>query len=357
MNSSDKQKSRTSARTSSQSPWLAAWYGASRWTFLLLPLVWIFVGLANLRRFWMLRYTQKRLVTPVIVIGNISVGGTGKTPLLISLVKWLQQQGFNPGVISRGYGGKAGHYPYLVDATSTAAEAGDEPITIFQQTGCSVCVGADRIAAARLLEDQSCDILVSDDGLQHYRLARDIEIAVVDGQRGLGNGWRLPVGPLREPKSRLKTVDWVVVNSPRKDFVITGLEDVFYVPMQICAQHCINLQSGNIISAQELSVTPVNAVAGIGNPQRFQNTLAELGIAAELHEFPDHHVYSPDDFRFANSWPLVMTEKDAVKCRNFAQSNWFYVPIVARLPESFWLALQQKLERICAQKKSLFQSK
>lgn len=357
MNSPDKETPVASGSATKQNPWLAAWYGKRSWTFLLLPVLVIFVSIAHLRRYWIQRYTQKRLVTPVIVVGNISVGGTGKTPLLIALVKWLQQQGFNPGVISRGYGGKASHYPFLLNATSTAAEAGDEPVTIYQQTGCAVCVGADRVAVAKILEDENCDILLSDDGLQHYRLGRDIEIAVVDGQRGLGNGWRLPVGPLREPAARLKTVDWVVVNSPADNFVLPGLEDLFYVPMQICAQEFINLQSGEKVSAAEFASVRVNAVAGIGNPQRFRNTLTELGIAAELHEFPDHHAYTASDFQFANNSPVVMTEKDAVKCREFAQPQWFYVPISASLPDSFWLGFQQKLERICAQKKTLFKSK
>lgn len=357
MNSPDKQAPVSFNSANSQNAWLAAWYGKRVWTFLLLPLLVVFIALANARRHWILRYTQKRLVTPVIVVGNISVGGTGKTPLLIALVKGLQQKGFNPGVISRGYGGKTSHYPYLLDDGSTAAEAGDEPVTIYQQTGCAVCVGPDRVAAARLLEDQNCDILLSDDGLQHYRLGRDIEIAVVDGQRGLGNGWRLPVGPLREPKSRLKTVDWVVVNSPADNFALPGLEDLFYVPMQICAQELINLQSGEKISAAEFGSMRINAVAGIGNPQRFQNTLTKLGITAELHAFPDHHAYTASDLQFANNLPVVMTEKDAVKCREFAQPNWFYLPIAASLPDSFWQALLQKLERICEQKKTIFKSK
>ncbi|HEY0892030.1 MAG TPA: tetraacyldisaccharide 4'-kinase, partial [Cellvibrio sp.] len=235
--------------------------------------------------------------------------------------------------------------------------AGDEPVAIYRQTGCAVCVGADRVAAARVLEDENCDILLSDDGLQHYRLARDIEIAVVDGQRGLGNGWRLPVGPLRESKARLKTVDWVVVNSPADNFVLPGLADLFYVPMQICAQDFINLQSGEKISATEFNSTRVHAVAGIGNPQRFQDTLTQLGITAELHAFPDHHTYNASDLQFANNVPVVMTEKDAVKCREFAQPHWFYLPIVANLPDSFWQALLQKLERICEQKKTIFKSK
>lgn len=337
--------------------WLAAWYGSRRWSLWLLPLTGLFILLAGVRRFWLVRYAPRKLATPVIVVGNISAGGTGKTPLLIALVKWLQQQGFNPGVISRGYGGKAPNYPYLLDRISTATEAGDEPLTIFQQTGCAVCVGSDRLAVARLLEDQSCDILLSDDGLQHYRLRRDIEIAVVDGQRGLGNGWRLPVGPLREPASRLKNVDWVVVNSPQSDFVLSGLEDLFYVPMQIHAQDFINLQSGERVSNVHFNGAQLNAVAGIGNPQRFQATLRQLGVESSLRIFPDHHAYTLGDLKFNNDLPVVMTEKDAVKCKAFAQSNWFYVPINASLPDNFWVAFQQKITRIFEQKKELFKLK
>jgi tetraacyldisaccharide 4'-kinase len=337
--------------------WLAAWYGPRRWTFWLLPLMGLFVLLAKARRFWLLRYSAKKLATPVIVVGNISVGGTGKTPLLITIVKWLQQQGFNPGVISRGYGGNAPHYPYLLNAASTAAEAGDEPVTIAQQAGCAVCVGSDRIACARLLEDEGCDILLSDDGLQHYRLPRDIEITVVDGQRGLGNGWLLPVGPLREPASRLKNVDWVIVNSPADNFVLLGMEDLFYIPMDIEPQDFINLRTGEKVNSARFSDTQVNAVAGIGNPQRFQQTLSALGIQSSLQAFSDHHAYTSDDLVFDNDLPIIMTEKDAVKCKGFAQPNWFYLPINARLPDTFWPAFQQKITRVCEQKKELLKFK
>lgn len=356
LNSPDFQSS-TKPRQSKEDSWLAAWYGPRRWTLWLLPLMGLFVLLATIRRLWLLRYASKKLATPVIVVGNISVGGTGKTPLLIALAKWLQQQGFNPGIISRGYGSKAPHYPYLLDASSSAVEAGDEPITIFQQTGCAVCVGSDRIASARLLEDEGCDILLSDDGLQHYRLARDIEIAVVDGQRGLGNGWRLPVGPLREPASRLKDVDWVIVNSPSEYFALSGLEGLFYIPMYIEPQDFINLQSGEKINSAHFNNAQVNAVAGIGNPQRFQQTLAALGVQSSLRHFSDHHAYRPDDLVFGNDLPVIMTEKDAVKCKAFAQSNWFYLPISASLPDTFWPAFQQKIMRIVEQKKAPFKFK
>lgn len=342
-------------RNNPQNTWLNAWYGKSRWTFWLLPVMWLFVLLSGLRRFWILRYQQKHLPTPVVVVGNISVGGTGKTPLIIALVKWLQQQGYNPGVISRGYGGNVPCYPYLINSASTALEAGDEPITIFQQTNTPVVVGPDRIASGKVLEDQGCDILLSDDGLQHYRLGRDIEIAVVDGQRGLGSGWRIPVGPLREPASRLKKVDWVIVNSPRDDFVLSAgdSEPLFYVPMQIQPAQFVHLPSGNQIASTDLP-TCINAVAGIGNPQRFVDTLQALGFEPQLHAFPDHHAFTLDDLAFNDNLPVVMTEKDAVKCREFAQKNWFYLPVVAELPDSFWSAFAQKLERINALKKSRF---
>ncbi len=338
-----------------QGSWLAAWYGSARWTFWLLPLMWVFIVLAGLRRFWVLRYQKKDLPTPVIVVGNISVGGTGKTPLIIALVKRLQALGYHPGVMSRGYGGEAPAYPYLLTTASTAKEAGDEPLAIFQQTNVPVAVGADRIANGKLLEDQGCDILLSDDGLQHYRLGRDIEIAVVDGQRGLGNGWRLPVGPLRESVTRLKTVDWVVVNSPAVNFVLPAVngETLFFTPMQIQPGELIQLTSGKKIARADLP-NQITAVAGIGNPQRFVNTLAQLGFQVQLHAFSDHHHFVADDFKFANGLPIVMTEKDAVKCREFAQDNWFYLPVSAELPESFWLALAQKLERVIARKQSRF---
>jgi tetraacyldisaccharide 4'-kinase len=350
------QKSEPSAVANSHNSWLSAWYGKRRWTLVFFPVMILFILLAHSRRYFIERYMQKRLVTPVIVVGNISVGGTGKTPLLIALVKWLQQQGFTPGVISRGYGGKAAQYPYLLTDSSSPAEAGDEPVTIFQQTGCCVCVGADRVAVAKVLEDQNCDILLSDDGLQHYRLGRDIEFAVVDGQRGVGNGWRLPVGPLREPLTRLQEVDWVVVNSPSENFSLLGLSDFFYVPMQIQGQEIVNIKSGESVSAEYFFSRQVNAVAGIGNPQRFQNTLKQLGIIASLHDFPDHHSYSLEDLSFDSDAPIIMTEKDTVKCRGFAQPHWYYLPVHAKLPDSFWIAFQQKLERVCLQKKQLFNS-
>lgn len=340
--------------STSQQAWLDAWYGSRRWTLWLLPLTWIFVTISALRRWWLCRYRQTVLSTPVIVVGNISVGGTGKTPLLIALVAYLQRQGFTPGVISRGYGSKAPSYPYLLDQSSTPELAGDEPLSIFQRTYCAVCIDSDRVAAARLLEDQGCDILVSDDGLQHYRLGRDIEIAVVDGKRVLGNGFRLPVGPLRESVSRLTTVDWVVANTPSNNFLKDKIPGLFFIPMAIQTQSFINLGSGEQYSLDYFSGRQLHAVAGIGNPERFYTSLQQLGVSPIVHTFPDHHAYAENDLLFAGDLPLVMTEKDAVKCRRFAQPNWFYLSIDAQLPDFFWDALLVKIRKIRELKNSVF---
>lgn len=331
-------------------PWLDAWYAGARWTLWLLPLVPLFILLSNLRRWWLNNYQAVRLATPVIVVGNISVGGTGKTPLLIALVKYLQLQGYKPGVISRGYGGRASAYPYLLSDSSSAQEAGDEPMSIYRQTGCAVCVGPDRIASARLLEDAGCDLLLSDDGLQHYRLARDIEIAVVDGQRGLGNGFRLPVGPLREAASRLKTVDWIVVNSPTADFSLLDLDSSAYSTMEITPRCFVHLRSRATTAVDAFCGQVVHAVAGIGNPQRFFNTLAATGAQPIPHSFPDHQAYQASDFDFAEPLPVVMTEKDAVKCGAFAQENWFYLAIEAQLPEQFWRGFELKINKVIERK-------
>ena len=336
---------------SSQQAWLDAWYGARRWTLFLLPLMWIFIVASGVRRWWLCLFRQTRIKKPVIVVGNISVGGTGKTPLLISLVKYLQQVGLTPGVISRGYGGKAIQYPYLLDANATAAIAGDEPFSIWQRTACVVCVGPDRVACARLLEKQGCDILLSDDGLQHYRLGRDIEIAVVDGQRALGNGFRLPVGPLRESARRLKEVDWVVVNSPRDQFALPQLPDLMFVPMKINPQSLVHVQSGRLLPVEHFKGQTLHAVAGIGNPSRFYTSLHNLGMLTVEHKFPDHHPYQESDFEFAANKPVIMTEKDAVKCRAFAREHWYYLPVEAQLPDEFLLAFQARVREVIGQKK------
>jgi tetraacyldisaccharide 4'-kinase len=317
-----------------QTLWLNAWYGKRKWIFLLLPLMWLFRMLSGMRRFYLQRFKQQHVSIPVVVVGNISVGGTGKTPLLIALVKHLQSKGFTPGVISRGYGGEATHYPLLLDPTTRVHESGDEPLSIYQQTGCAVCVDVDRVAAARALEQLGCDILLSDDGLQHYRLGRSLEIVVIDGQRGLGNGFCLPVGPLREPPSRLTGVDMVVINSATQHLDLPVDQ---HFSMAIVPQAWYDVKYQHPFALHHLPAsTRVNAVAGIGNPQRFYSTLTDLGLVPVEHDFPDHHNYQEADFNFADSLPVVMTAKDAVKCQEFARDDWYYLAVGAQLPECFW---------------------
>lgn len=254
-----------------------------------------------------------------VVVGNITVGGSGKSPLLISLVKLLQRQGLTVGVVSRGYGGSDIATPQWVLPHSATAAVGDEAVMLARRCGCPVVVCADRVAAATaLLGRQAVNVLLSDDGLQHYRLRRDIEIAVVDAERGLGNGWLMPAGPLREPQWRLDTVDFVVRNGDTSGFVLepTGLHAV----------------SG--AQRQDLSAfrdQRVHAVAGIGHPQRFFNTLRELGIEVIEHAFGDHHQFSADDFKFQADSAVFMTEKDAVKCASLGLKNAWYVPVDALL--------------------------
>lgn len=331
--------------------WLTIWYGNSKWAYCLLPLTWLFCGISLLRNYYLTHFAQQAIAVPVVVVGNISVGGTGKTPLLIALVHYLQERGHTPGVVSRGYGGKAPHYPYLLDETTSALQSGDEPLLIFTATKCRVCVAPDRVAAATLLVQQGCSIILSDDGLQHYRLGRDIEIAVVDGVRLFGNQHCLPMGPLREPRSRLQRVDLVVVNNPQQD---QALSEQFSYGMHIVPGAWRQLDNQALIPLNELSFdSNPYAVAAIGNPQRFFNTLDSLSLKFSPRAFADHHHFSPADFNFTGDTPVVMTEKDAVKCRGFAKKNWYSLLVAAQLSGFFWQAFQQKLDAVISVKKSI----
>jgi tetraacyldisaccharide 4'-kinase len=335
--------------------WLNAWYGKSQWVYGLLPLSWLFCGVSWLRKYYLINFLQQSISVPVIIVGNISVGGTGKTPLIISLVKYLQQRGHTPGVVSRGYGGVAPHYPYLINDLTQAQQSGDEPLLIFNATKCLVCVAPDRTAAAQLLVNQGCSIILSDDGLQHYRLARDLEIAVVDGVRLFGNEHCLPAGPLREPSARLKTVDLVVVNNPQPAQSFAGVMNGFPIhsfpihsfPMQIIPAAWRKIHNQKIISLQEFKVEQnLHAVAGIGNPQRFFDTLNSLSIPCQIHTFADHHKFTQMDFQCLQNEPVVMTEKDAVKCQHFAKENWYSLIVNAELNADFWQVFQQKLDSL-----------
>ncbi|BFM20469.1 tetraacyldisaccharide 4'-kinase [Gilvimarinus japonicus] len=328
-----------------EAKWLAAWYGKKRWVYALLPLEGLFRFFAAARRLILVRWQQKRVGLPVIVVGNISVGGTGKTPLIIALVNRLQARGLKVGVISRGYGSAAPRYPYVVSESSSAKEAGDEPLSIWRATGCAVCIDADRVAAARILKSAGCDVLLSDDGLQHYRLGRALEIAVVDAARGFGNGHCLPVGPLREPRSRLKKVDFVVVNQTSLESDVTYERG--YYNMRLQPKHWFKVKDLTRLPLDYLaSGAHVHAVAGIGNPDRFFATLGKLGLTPECHIYRDHHIFTRENFQFRQTLPVVMTSKDAVKCQSFAEPEWLALEVDAVLEKRFWPEFEHALDAL-----------
>lgn len=298
----------------------------------LLPLGLLFAGVARLRRaaytLGMLR--QHKLPVPVIVIGNISVGGTGKTPLTIYLASRLRQLGLRPGIVSRGYGGSA-QQPTCVTGDSPAALVGDEPILIARHSGCPVFVCRDRAAAgaALLAAHPDCNLLLCDDGMQHYQLARDLEIAVVDAARGFGNSLPLPAGPLREMPARLGKVSAIVTNGPG---TLPLPVEVPIFRMQLRGSHCYRLNAPHeTCAATELNRGKVMAVAGIGNPQRFFSQLHSLGLTAEHTAFADHHAFTPTDLAFPGYDTILLTEKDAVKCAGFKDDRIWVFPVSAEL--------------------------
>lgn len=306
------------------------WYGDHPLSPWLAPLGWCYAGFARLRR---LAYAAgflpvQRVPVPVIIIGNITAGGTGKTPLIIWLARHLLAAGRRPGIISRGYGGRAGKWPQQVRPDSNPFLVGDEPVLIARNTGCPVAVSPKRTVAAReLLEHRDIDVLLCDDGLQHLALRRDLEIVVVDGARRYGNGRCLPAGPLREPLARLESVDMVVTNGrpARNEY---GMQYAYGALHSVRDPECV-LEPGALRGRR------VHAVAGIGNPARFFSHLRGLDIRVIRHEFPDHHAYSPADLVFDEKLPVVMTEKDAVKCEAFAHDDTWYLPVRAVPGEAF----------------------
>ncbi|MCF7220583.1 tetraacyldisaccharide 4'-kinase [Marilutibacter chinensis] len=279
---------------------------------------------------------------PVVVVGNITVGGSGKTPLTIALVDRLREQGFTPGVASRGYGRDDAGQARWVDADTDPELGGDEPVLIAARTGAKVRVDRDRVAAARALVEAGCDIVICDDGLQHYRLARDIEIEVIDGRRRYGNGRLLPAGPLREPVERGAGCDFRVLNLG-EDREAGGGAGFGEWPMRLRCGEAIPLLGGRPRPLSAFAGQRVHAVAGIGDPERFFAMLRGLGIAVVPHAFPDHHAYSEADFEFGSRLPVLMTEKDAVKCTAFRTGLHFSVPVSAELPEGFWVALLDRI--------------
>ncbi len=326
-------RSRLPAMERRLSPLANAWYERSSWLALLTPFSWLYGSVAKRRRLSYLtgRKTPWRAPVPVIVVGNITAGGTGKTPFVIWLAEALTAMGFRPGVVSRGHGGSDTRRPVSVSAHSSAEAVGDEAPLLAARTGLPVVVCQDRVQAVQhLLEHADCDLVIADDGLQHYALARDVEIAVVDGHRGFGNRRLLPAGPLREPPSRLEEVDWVV-SSGRQSGVSEEESLLTVIPTRFVAVG----DTATSISVEDFigHYENVNAVAGIGNPGRFVQTLKELGLNPMLTAYPDHHVFDGGEVVFENDWPVVCTEKDATKLRALDDlpENLFYLEIGAEI--------------------------
>lgn len=285
---------------------------------LLVPLSWGFRLLAALRRlaYRIGLFRSVRLPVPVVVVGNPAVGGSGKTPLVLHLVTALRAAGFRPGVVSRGHGGHE-RAPRRIGPEADPGEHGDEPVVVARRSGCPVATGRDRPAAAKLLLDD-CDVVVADDGLQHLALARDIEIAVVDADIATGNTRLLPAGPLREPLSRLRHVDFVAVRGGARS-------EGRRFEVRAGAPRRLRDDTGTPGLAQWRGER-VHAVAGIGVPERFFSQLEQAGLVIERHPFPDHHRFTPAELDFGDDLAVLMTEKDAVKCRSFATDRMWYLP-------------------------------
>lgn len=319
---------------------LDTWYNQRWWAWLLWPLSYLYNVLFLLNAYWQRKHAVK-VAVPVIVIGNISVGGTGKTPMIIALACALQRKGVKVGIISRGYGSHAPYYPYRVRTGDTASIVGDEPLFIATSVHCPVVIGADRVKAVDYLLEifPETQLVLSDDGLQHYRLMRDMEVAVIDSVRGLGNHLCLPAGPLREPAGRLASVDWVVLNSHGEPLLhnVDDADKAIRVSLQPVAWRQLSTQ--RLRPLQPLpwgqETMHVKAIAGIGHPQRFFNTIKSLDIRSDNYAFDDHHVFSEQEFSHWRNDIVLMTEKDAVKCQAFAHKQCWSLVVDMPLPEYF----------------------
>jgi tetraacyldisaccharide 4'-kinase len=329
------------------------WYGdGAESAPVLRCLSWVYAAVVRARSAayaarWL---SSQRVGKPVVVVGNLTVGGTGKTPLVAWLAQQLTRLGLRVGIVSRGYGGwpprRSFDEPHLVEPDSSWREVGDEPLLLRRRTGCLTMVGRERVAAAKALVAHGVDVIVADDGLQHLQLARDCEIVVVDGARGFGNCRLLPAGPLREPRSRLLRADITVVNgrAEHRSLRLRLPPGASVVTMEMAGGNACRVDS----TAPERPLESfrgqrVHAVAGIGNPARFFRDLRERGLDIVEHPFADHHPFAAHDLEFGDTLPVLMTEKDAVKCRDFASSQLWYVPIVAQFAETQERELLQRV--------------
>ncbi len=307
------------------------WYGGSRLHWLLLPFSWIYAAIITFRRFLYSTglFRSQSVAAPVVIVGNIAVGGTGKTPLTIWLALQLAEQGYKPGIISRGYRGMVGSKPMQVSADSDPAVVGDEAVLMASRSACPVVVHPNRVAAAKLAIDLGANVIVSDDGLQHYRLARDFEIAVVDGTRRHGNRQLLPAGPLREPVSRLRASDQILVQRESGEGADRSWHGSDRPPVEfrLIASAICRPDNSDIRNIEDFSGTTVHALAGIGNPDRFFRLLEAREIDVIRHPLADHAEITQDDLDFDDDLDVVMTEKDVVKCRSLDTRKCWFVPV------------------------------
>jgi tetraacyldisaccharide 4'-kinase len=306
----------------------------------LLPLTGLFCAVTALRRLlyrigWLRTHT---LGVPVIIVGNITVGGTGKTPMVVWLAEKLSEQGYRPGIITRGYGGQSKQWPCEVKEQSSAKQVGDEAILLKRRTHCPVYAGPDRpLTAKRLLSEHPCNLIISDDGLQHYALDRNLEIVVIDGARRFGNGYCLPAGPLRESPKRLPQMDLVIIN---------GQAGPGEYQMCVKGEVAVALKGGEVKALTSFVGASLHAIAGIGRPERFFAMLEAAGLKLKRHPFPDHHRYCADDLKPFASQTVLMTEKDGVKCELFAQPDHWYVPATAIVDPGFEKQLMVMIKRL-----------
>ncbi len=331
------------------------WYEGARFGWLLLPLGGVYWLVSGCRR---LLYgagllPTRRAGAPVIIVGNITAGGTGKTPVVIWLVRELQRHGFRPGIVSRGYGGTHSGSPMRVDADSDPRVVGDEPVLLARRSSCPVIVDADRVRAAEMLVEDGVDVIVGDDGMQHYRLDRDYEICVIDGSRGLGNRRLLPAGPLRESASRLEQVDELLVNGPLRVSAQMSAAEQNALPFELVAEQSVRLNGSLARPLRDFAESTVHAVAGIGNPSRFFDLLRGRGIQVIEHPLPDHAPLSGGLLSFGDGFDVLMTEKDAVKLGTRVADKFWYVPVELEMDPALALPV---IEQVTLRLRSLQES-
>ncbi len=325
------------------------WYEGARFGWLLLPLSGVYWLVSGCRR---LLYRAgllptRRASVPVVIVGNITAGGTGKTPVVIWLVRELQRHGFLPGIVSRGYGGSHSGSPMRVDADSDPAIVGDEPVLLARRSTCPIIVDANRVRAAEMLVEDGADVIVGDDGIQHYRLERDYEICVIDGARGLGNRRLLPAGPLRESPSRLYEVDQLLVNGRLRETEGLSVVEQNSLRFELVASESARLNGSLTQPLSDFADTTVHAVAGIGNPSRFFDLLRRHGIQVIEHPLPDHAPLSARELEFGDDFNVLMTEKDAVKLGTRAADKFWYVPVdIAMDPALALPVIEQVVSRL-----------